>query len=284
MVQMPLRGLKHQEAEESEVASFMMAKGLGFQEGKYTEDDWVQCLANLQEAFSVQTKAARRANARFLLRRLHHRATNVEAGLLLGHKGRAADLLALLTAVIAEAEGTEECRPGETWGMDWWMQVEVYIPIQFGSLAFAGRRVPHGDPAPMLFMRELPESSPEPDEKPGAQLEGDRRVHATNLHVNVSEEDLQFMAEAEREAREERTERERQVAWMEQIQRDELRAEEEAMEKHKAMIAQDYEDWAIWDELNKPRISVPRKRQMVHMEIASGSTDTPRVAKAMTLR
>ena len=83
------------------------------------------------------------------------------------------------------------------------------------------------------------------------------------MRVNITDEEVEYLAEVEREVRDEHLAREREAEWIHRLQQDELRKEEEAMERHKAMVAQDYEDWAIWDELNNKQERHQRKRQVV---------------------
>ena len=58
----------------------MMTKGFRYQNSKYTQKDWWECLGNLQAALAVQSRNARRANVKWLVRRLHHRDTDVVHG------------------------------------------------------------------------------------------------------------------------------------------------------------------------------------------------------------
>ena len=117
----------------------MMTKGFRYQNSKYTQKDWWECLGNLHAALAVQSPNARRANVKWLVRRLHHRDTDVVHGYLLGHaKNRAGDLLALLTATLAEVEDAIDVLPGETWCLEWWQQVEVYLPFGLYSMAAKG--------------------------------------------------------------------------------------------------------------------------------------------------
>ena len=225
-----------------------------------------------------------RANARLMMRRLHHRTTDHSRRYLLGHaRGRAADLLSLLTVILHETEGSADCLPGETWGLEWWQQVEVYLPIQMGSLAAAGRGLLPRDPDPMLFMRPLPDESPEPEEADEEVNHGQgHRLPRDDPRPDLRDEDVEFLAEAEREARDDRVLQDREAAWAERSYVEELRREEELLEQHKARVAQDYEDWALWDEMHQqPPRSAQRKRPVAYVEMASGSDEVPRVAKIL---
>ncbi|CAE7264174.1 R1A1-element\ORF2 [Symbiodinium sp. CCMP2592] len=277
-------------AQDVDTVSYMMThtfKGLKYQASKYTEEDWVECLSQLHEAFLVQTKGAQLSNAKWLLRRLHHRSTNVEKGYLLGHaKGRAADLLALLTVIVEDASGAEPVDAGELWCLERWQQVEVYLPINLGSLAACGRAVETCDPDPILFMRALPEDSPDPPSSPqSASQRGfagpppPHPVYETAIDAELSE-----LLEDEKEARLERERELREQEWMEEARerevREELRREEHALQRYQAMQAREWDDWAMWSEMHGAP-AVGRKRPVLTVEIASGSNDLPRKAKVL---
>ena len=261
---------------EQETVNFMMTKGIRYRE----------CLGNLQAALAAQSPRARRANVRWLMRRLHHRDTDIVRGYLLGHaRNRAGDLLALLTATLAEVEDAGEIPPGDTWCLEWWQQVEVYLPIGPFSMAAKGFPVPLGDPTPMLFMRPLPDESPTDD----CEGEGQGPMEVANAAGAGQDRDpdwdvhLDQLLEDEREAVEDQDRRRREEEWQADQDMKALRQEEEAMEAYKTMAARDWDDWAMWDAMYPPAVPRGRKRQMVVVELASGSDRSPRVARQLRI-
>ena len=104
-----------------------------------------------------------------------------------------------------------------------------------------------------------------------------------------TDRDLDQLLEDEEEARREREERQLQMEAEEaQRCREEechLAQAELAWHTHQAALLQDWEDWAVHDEMQKPP-EPPRKRTRrvcrFSMEVASGSTDVPRVAHVHT--
>ena len=126
---------------EQETVNFMMTKGIRYQDSKYTQADWWECLGNLQAALAAQSPRARRANVRWLMRRLHHRDTDIVRGYLLGHaRNRAGDLLALLTATLAEVEDAGEIPPGEH-VVPGVVATSGSVPSHW-SLLYGGKRLP----------------------------------------------------------------------------------------------------------------------------------------------
>ena len=127
----------------------------------------------------------------------------------------------------------------------------------------------------MLFMRPLPEDSPvEGDEVMAEEAEQECAVERATS--NGSDLDLEALLSDEREARRDREQREREEQWHEEELRRELAREEAALEAYRAGVAQDWDDWAMWQALH-PRPG--RKRRVVRIELSSGSGDEPRVAK-----
>ncbi|CAE7831087.1 HMCN1 [Symbiodinium sp. CCMP2592] len=133
---------------------------------------------------------------------------------------------------------------------DWfeWQQVEVYLPIELGSLAARGAAVgicdhDQSSPCSLYLLTAL----------------NHRAHHKRILLMNGKPSKI-----ANRERREEE--------WMDAIKakelQEELQREEQAMERYRSMRAREWDDWAI-------------KRTVLTMEVASGSSDTPRVAKIL---
>ncbi|CAE7713978.1 unnamed protein product [Symbiodinium sp. CCMP2592] len=269
------------QVEEGDVVSTMMTKGLKYQDSKYTQQDWWECLANLQSALTLQTKGARRANIRWMMRRLHHRDTDVVHGYLLGHaRNRAGDLLALLTAMLADVAQAEPTEAGELWCLEWWQQVEVYLPIGLWSMAARGEAVPRRDPDPILFMRPLPDESPTEEADACATTAPAAGQGESPGRDEEAEWDLQRLLEDEREAAIDKERREREEHWHAQEVARQLREEERAMEAYRTMVARDWDDWAMWDSMyGQPRV---RKRgRHVVVELSSGSMDGPRLARKL---
>ena len=188
----------------------------------------------------------------------------------MGHAtGRAADLLALWTVVLAESLDAEECLAGDIWGLEWWQQVEVYLPIALGSLAAEGKPVPREDLPPMLFMHQLPDESPPttPEARRPNPLRGPTSVdieaiRAENAHFD---KEVEFMAQAEREVRQQQRMEEEEAEGMEGVRKREMEQEEQALEQHRAREAQAYDDWAMWDELRRGPGMQARKRKVLHL-------------------
>ena len=206
----------------------------------------------------------------------------------MGHAtGRAADLLALWTVVLAESLDAEECLAGDIWGLEWWQQVEVYLPIALGSLAAEGKPVPREDLPPMLFMHQLPDESPPttPEARRPNPLRGPTSVDIEAIRAENArfDKEVEFMAQAEREVRQQQRMEEEEAEWMEGVRKREMEQEEQALEQHRAREAQAYDDWAMWDELRRGPGMQARKRKVLHIEMAPGSADRPRVAQAISV-
>ena len=145
--------------------------------------------------------------------------------------------------------------------------------------------MPLGDPTPMLFMRPLPDESPTDD----CEGEGQGPMEVANAAGAGQDRDpdwdvhLDQLLEDEREAVEDQDRRRREEEWQADQDMKALRQEEEAMEAYKTMAARDWDDWAMWDAMYPPAVPRGRKRQMVVVELASGSDRSPRVARQLRI-
>ena len=160
----------------------------GHQEGQLSpeeEDDWIQVmppslvqvevelwyglLNDLRQNLEALSAAEKAVTASHFIRSLNHRATNEQAGYLLGHMdGKVAELLALL--VVAYGEGAtltgSESMATPQWTQQVWSRIENFIPVHPGSMAARGQRMSNEMPCIMLTLREAPlitpPSSPDP--------------------------------------------------------------------------------------------------------------------------
>ena len=93
--------------------------------------------------------------------------------------------------------------------------------------------------------------------------------------------DIDTLLEDEREAQLERHRQEQEQDWHAGELRRELGRGEAAMEEYRARMAEEWDDWAMWDAMYPEARG--RKRRVVQVELSSGSGDEPRVAKILRI-
>ena len=244
---------------------------------------WYTLLQDLRQAFENMSKEARRANSRWLKRRLHHRCTNTDAGYLLGHmSGRVADLAALLEAVMADLEDME-CQETPstsctTWTLEWWARLEPHLPISLGSDMAAGRAVSSTDPPNMLFSKPLPANFSSEGED-AVVVQGTRAagppppmpVQPLFSQSPTEQEMLNAAVEFE-EARDAARVRELEQEDQERRERQHDLEMEDLYEKHRAATYRDWEQWVMAEEMNQPR---KRSRGTVTLTTRVGDKGEP---------
>ena len=76
-------------------------------------------------------------------------------------------------------------------------------------------------------------------------------IEAIRAENDRFDKEVEFMAQAEREVRQQQRMAEEEAEWMEGVRKREMEQEEQALEQHRAREAQAYDDWAMWDELRR---------------------------------
>ena len=236
--------------------------------------DWHLLLDGLQRAFGEMNKVALACNIRWLQRRLHHRCVNMATGQLLGLlRGLPGDLVALLAAMGAEAEGVETCSAAacDAWCHEWWNRLLPFLPMCDGSLAWSGSPVPDSDPMPVLFMKPMPGSDDESDAEtaPWEPPRGPPPPRPTRMHSpSPTDSELGAVAaqlEEEEHLRADRGLQEAAHGRDEEVQNDYY---QQLHEEHLAWRARSWDDWAMHDEMQHP------KRQRTCLRLTLGSTAT----------
>ena len=236
--------------------------------------DWHLLLDGLQRAFGEMNKVALACNVRWLQRRLHHRCVNMATGQLLGlRRGLPGDLVALLAAMGAEAEGVETCSAAacDAWCHEWWNRLLPFLPMCDGSLAWSGSPVPDSDPMPVLFMKPMPGSDDESDAEtaPWEPPRGPPPPPPTRMHSpSPTDSELGAVAaqlEEEEHLRADRGLQEAAHGRDEEVQNDYY---QQLHEEHLAWRARSWDDWAMRDEMQHP------KRQRTCLRLTLGSTAT----------
>eukprot|EP00439_Symbiodinium_sp_Y106_P031251 s3888_g3.t1 len=234
--------------------------GSSFMQGSLitTPSDWEAFLADLRATLEQMSKGPRLANS-VLWRWLEYRCADTASGRCLGHmQGRVAEMLALLVVAMEASAGVEEV---PEWHEDWCnIWPELPVPAEL--------------PAPVLFMKQLPdmESADEALETEMRRAMRTNRAQGRDLDGEIEEERLTREADEEENAAVAEAEAAALAEEMVEVQRtaDDWMGEEGLLSGFSPGAYQQWEDRTMQRAMGeKPR----RKRTYLEVEVASGSAD-----------
>ncbi|CAE7236752.1 Top3b [Symbiodinium sp. CCMP2592] len=246
-----------------------------------TDNDWYLFLADFRNALEHMTKEARLANSQVIWRWLDHRVTDSLSGKCLGHaRGRAGEVLALLVAAMESSVGFLAGEHHLGVCTAWFQRLALFVPTVPGSRRDRGLPVSQELPAPVLFQKPLPLESDSDD----AEETANRRLMRTNRQ---SERDLDALVEEERRDRAELVEHSEAMAAMQVAAEEEEAAEtqrlaDDFLEEEGGLRDLSPASYRAWeDRVFKRALQGPptRKRAYLDVELASGSSDAPRVSR-----
>ena len=224
---------------------------------------WYAQLQKLQAQLEDQPKATRMRNVKYLVSWLDHRSTNTREGFWLGHcEGAASDLLALLAAYMDDK--VEVVRGGELqegWSRDWGLSLAGFLPVQPGSRLAMGLP-PLQEPPIMNFLVPIPDARLHDRDLPDNPDEADTLPLPGQLEdAQVSVDELLEIEEEERQWRKMQEDR-----W----------AHEEQLEDERVT-----RDTTYLRSLAPSDRGCKRGREVLVVEVSSGSSDRPRVARCV---
>ncbi|CAE7218587.1 unnamed protein product [Symbiodinium sp. CCMP2592] len=246
-----------------------------------TDNDWYLFLADFRNALEPMTKEARLANSQVIWRWLDHRVTDSLSGKCLGHaRGRAGEVLALLVAAMESSAGFLAGEHHLGVCTAWFQRLALFVPTVPGSRRDRGLPVSQELPAPVLFQKPLPLESDSDD----AEETANRRLMRTNRQ---SERDLDALVEEERRDRAELVEHSEAMEAMQAAAEEEEAAEtqrlaDDFLEEEGGLRDLSPASYRAWeDRVFKRALQGPptRKRAYLDVELASGSSDAPRVSR-----
>ncbi|CAE7542698.1 Top3b [Symbiodinium sp. CCMP2592] len=246
-----------------------------------TDNDWYLFLADFRNALEHMTKEARLANSQVIWRWLDHRVTDSLSGRCLGHaRGRAGEVLALLVAAMESSAGFLAGEHHLGVCTAWFQRLALFVPTVPGSRRDRGLPVSQELPAPVLFQKPLPLESDSDD----AEETANRRLMRTNRQ---SERDLDALVEEERRDRAELVEHSEAMEAMQAAAEEEEAAEtqrlaDDFLEEEGGLRDLSPASYRAWeDRVFKRALQGPptRKRAYLDVELASASSDAPRVSR-----